>query len=107
MTLSVYSHRIYAEAGLNGSYVYTVPAGYVLVLRDIDAYANVTLASREIHVLGSAGQTIWWHAWNSTSNAQETAQWRGRQVLIAGETLTFTTSDLIDITASGYLLATP
>lgn len=98
----VYSTRFLGVAGLNGTTAYVVPVGLVAVVRDIDAYANVSVASRELHIIGAAGQTIWWADWNTGD--QVARQWRGRQVLEAGESLTVTTSDLIDVTISGYLL---
>lgn len=101
----VYSERFIAVAGLDGATSYTVPAGVVCVLRCIDAYANVTAAARELHVIGSAGQTIWWAAWDTLD--QSAKQWQGRQVLHSGEALTITSSDLIDVSASGYLLQLP
>ena len=74
-------------------------------MRCIDAYANVSVASRELHVIGSDEQTFAWFSWGPTDQAAR--QWTGRQVIYAGETLQAQSSDLVDLTVSGYLLQTP
>lgn len=102
MALPVYSTRFIAEVGLNGTRTVVCPANFVLVLRDLDAYANVTFASRELYLHGSVGQTIYHDAWGEES--QHSSQWTGRQIIQPGESFDVTTTDLIDVTVSGYLL---
>jgi hypothetical protein len=63
------------------------------------------VASRELHVIGSDEQTFAWFSWDPED--QSAKQWQGRQVLYAGETLQAQSSDLVDLTVSGYLLGTP
>jgi hypothetical protein len=105
MARPVYSTEFFAIAGLSGTHTYIVPAGFIAILRDVDAYANVTVASRELHLIGDHGQTIWWQSWGTED--QFAAQWHGRQVIEPGGIIRAVTSDLIDVSASGYLLSLP
>jgi hypothetical protein len=98
----IYSTRFCAAAGLNGSLAYTVPEGNVAVLRDVDVYA-AGVDGGFFRVIGSAGQTIDYWEFGGEDTAA-THQWRGREVLSPGETLTFSTTSPMDVTASGYLL---
>lgn len=95
-------------AGATAAATYTVPAGSVLVLRDLDAYCNSTGYS-ELYLEGPEGQTVFWFEWNPTD--RKTAEWRGRQVAYEGQTVTVNISvgiaDSIDYTLSGYLLSAP
>lgn len=101
----VYSICFIAHQGLNGTDTYVCPEDRVLVIRDLDAYANVTLASRELYLLGANGQTIYHDAWGEES--QHSSQWSGRQVIEPGQSFSVHTTDLIDVTVSGYLLTLP
>jgi hypothetical protein len=101
----VYSTQFLAIQGLDGTVYYDCPLDRVLVLRDLDAYANVTVASRELYLRGSAGQTIYHDAWGEES--QHSSSWRGRQVISPGQQFSVFTSDLIDVSVSGYLLTLP
>lgn len=105
----VYSVRFFEDVGLSpGSYLaYTVPDGYVAILRDIDAYSSAGVSDAEIYVEGHLGQTIFYG--NVAATSKSNAQWRGRQVLQAGETITITVgaSTDWDVTISGYLLVAP
>jgi hypothetical protein len=106
MASPVYSTRILQAHGATSGATFTVPAGMVLVVRDVDCYANAT-GYINFFLIGAAGQAIWWFEWNPTD--QKPAMWRGRQVLLAGETLTTSVSvgisDSLDYSISGYLLS--
>jgi hypothetical protein len=82
--------------------VYTVPAGHTAVVRCLDAYLGSALSARQIFAAGSAGQ-IFWEA-SLAINEQGWRPWRGRQVLLEGESLTMFATDVWDLSASGYLL---
>lgn len=102
---NVYSTRFLAWAADESPPAYTVPAGYVAVVRDADIYSgggeetNWVLSVNEIAHF-AAGQ------FNILALAQ-TAQWRGRQVLNPGEFLVFASDGSTDGMVSGYLLALP
>lgn len=91
--------------GLNGTAVYTVPAGFVAVLRDLDAYFGGDIAPQNMFLHGPAGQAIWWNGW--TVLIAGVAQWRGRQVIQGGESFDVTTDAPMDVSVSGYLLTLP
>lgn len=104
MTIPVYSTRFIAVQGLVGAEVFTVPVGYVAVVRDINLYngGGITVTTAIWH--GSAGQAL--ALWSSSASASD-AFFTGRQVFYAGETFDITTNGAWDVTVSGYLLATP
>ena len=101
----VYSLLIFAEAGVDGLRVMSPPDGFRWVVRDIDVYANVTFASREVHIIGSQGQTFAWWDWNTGDQAA--FHWTGRQCIDPPGQLRVVTSDLVDVSISGYQLALP
>lgn len=105
MTIPVYSKRFVQLHGLNGTHVYTCTAGVVTVLRDVDAYYGGTGVLQNVLVIGANGQAIW--EFNPAVLEPSYGSWRGRQVFYAGETITFSTGDATDITASGYELLLP
>lgn len=103
-----YSSRFLQAHGGTVDQSFTVPVGYLMVLRCIDVYANVT-GDSSIYFHGALGQTIWTVHWPPLSASH--AQWTGRQVFLAGEQIVAHLSvaplDAIDYTASGYLLTSP
>lgn len=105
MAVPVYSVKFFELQGLLGFVSYTVPPGYVAVVRDLDAYASAGAAAQNLYLIGNVLQTIWWHNWTGLSIA--TAQWRGRQVFVAGEQFHLNSDAGVDVTVSGYLLSTP
>jgi hypothetical protein len=104
----IYSTRFLSGKGGNGSFPYVVPTGYVVVLRDVDVYADVVGAS-QFFLQGDAGQAIWWNKWDPGDAGY--GSWRGRQIMYAGETFTANCDaaplDGIDYAVSGYLLTAP
>jgi hypothetical protein len=101
----VYSVRFYGAHDLTGLATYTVPTGFVAIVRDFDAFWGVSTAGAEVNLYGHAGQVIYQAAFGL--NDVGWRGWRGRQVLNAGETLQIFTSDAMDVTLSGYLLTSP
>lgn len=102
----VYSTRILEAAGLASTIVYTVPAGYVLIIRDLDVYCHATGVDH-VYLVGATGQTIWHQEFDVSTTFY--GSWRGRQVIYAGEQVSITAAmsvlDGADVTLSGYLLA--
>jgi hypothetical protein len=91
-----------------GQVLYTVPAGYITVVRDIEVL-HVSSDSGTFSIYdqgpGSSAATIWFVgvadlAW---------AQWKGRAVMNAGDQLIASVSDAGTYQAivSGYLLSAP
>jgi len=100
----IYSTRFIAEQGLAGIALYTVPLGFVAVVRDIDAYNGGSLSPEFLFFEGTAGQTIW----KGTGTMDPVnPQWSGRQVFVENEAFSFFTTGTWDVTASGYLLRAP
>lgn len=98
----VYSHRFMAWAASELPPAYTVPPGQVAIVRDLDVWSgggamiNWTLAIDEIAKLAGGQFTV--------ISVQQVATWRGRQVLNAGDVLTFQSDGPTDGAVSGYLL---
>ena len=101
----VYSTRFLAEAGFTGEAAFEVPGGYVAVVRDIDAVVY-TGAGYTIQA-GIGGLTNFWAITTGVVAVTDSIQWRGRQVLNAGEQLVIATDASADFVASGYLLSLP
>jgi hypothetical protein len=85
--------------------LYTVPAGYLMVLRDVDLLSNSAGATQVfIQDGGGAGA---WKAFSATAQFQS-FQWQGRQVYPAGHELQVVLASGLWIGRfSGYLLTAP
>ena len=102
----IYSHRFCHLHGQTTPFVVTVPAGFTAVLRCGDAYNGGSTPTPTFFFEGSVGQTIWYQTGSQV--AASYGSWRGRQVFLAGETMTFNPSvGTWDATFSGYLLTNP
>lgn len=81
---------------------YVVPVGYVAIVRDADIWSgggeltNWQLAIATVAHFAAGQFTI--------ESVAQTAQWRGRVVLNAGEALTFSADGPTDGVVGGYLL---
>lgn len=102
---SVYSTHFISAVGLVGTRAFTVPAGFVAVLRDLDVYNGGGFSATQVYLHGGLGQTIWFN--NFAGPGAAYASWRGRQVLTAGFAFDITTNGACDATLSGYLLSAP
>lgn len=104
---TVYSSNFGQLHAFNGLYAFNVPAGQVLVLRDVDLFAPAQIGTEvEVFLQGDLGQTIWYVVADGTTAINE--QWRGRQVFGEGQQIYVNvTSGHVDVTLSGYLLSLP
>lgn len=105
MARAVYSTRFAAVVISGALNLYTVPAGYIAVVRSVDFLATGAspgifawgLAAGGIYFAGATGLT--------TDNAYH---WEGRQVFNAGDTIKAITATITgQLAVSGYLLTTP
>lgn len=101
----VYSTRLLAWAASEFVPPFVVPSGYVCVVRDADIYSG---GGAIINWVLSVNAVAKFAAGQFTIEALgQTAQWRGRQVLNAGEQLLFESDGSTDGLVSGYLLLLP
>lgn len=99
----VYSTQFLAWSDESTPPPFTVPTGYVAVMRDLDVTTGGgSIISWEAGLVGGAkiagGQF-------TDESLFQMAQWRGRQVVPAGEQLYFASDGATDGAMSGYLLA--
>lgn len=99
----VYSTRLLAWSSDESPAPYEVPDGYVAIVRDLDVWSgggamiNWQLAVNTVAKFAAGQFTV--------ESIAQTAQWRGRQVVQAGEFLVFSSDGPTDGLVSGYLLA--
>ena len=102
---AVYSIRL-AGLTLSGAFsgtLYTVPAGYTVVLREIDAFTPDTVPTPLFCIMGSVPATF---VLLNPGSGPSSPQWRGRLVMPAGETLELSLAGgNWRMFVSGYLLA--
>lgn len=104
---TVYSTCFFRGFSDVGPIQFTCPAGFVAVLRDVDAVAESN-ASSDVLAIDIKGLGFIWGVQGSGS-AFQAAQWRGRSVFTGGQVLeaTFTGSGVWHVSACGYLLSLP
>lgn len=101
----IYSTRFLAWQASSLVPAYTVPAGYVAVVRDCDVYSGGgSLIDFELSVNGVAK---FWAGQFTIESIPQWQGWRGRQVLFPGEELFFQSQYPTDGLCSGYLLLNP
>lgn len=107
---NVYSARFFADTLTSTALkvLYTVPAGYVALVKSIDLVVGVTATSGvSLQLPGSLN--FWFVALPSSATIY--ASWRGHCVLEPGETISGIipgyTSGTAWLSASGYLLTLP
>lgn len=105
MARQIYSTRfIVLHGGSDASY--TVPEGFVAVVRDVDTYSSSLIGFSQVFLQGSAGQAMW--EWSSGVGQASYGSWRGRQVIFGLETFSIHVEGVAcDATVSGYLLTAP
>lgn len=103
--MNVYSYRFINVAGFLGHAAFEVPAGYVAVVRDIDA-CDFTPGGATIEAGIGDGAVFWIYTW-PPETVGGWQGWRGRVVLQPGEQLVLNSSAELDMVASGYLLSLP
>lgn len=104
MARSVYSTRfsLSSVAVPGPSTLYTVPAGHIAVLKDVDYYQTAGAAS---FLFIGEGTAALFPIALSTPAGVNSAQWRGRMVFQAGETIAQKNGGgTFSITLNGYLL---
>lgn len=104
MARTLYSTRfanVAATGDGNFHVIYTVPAGVVAIIRDLDLFAQTAALAFGLRLAGNVIVSFV----NPTA-AGTAYQWTGRQVLLPGETLEYFASNGLSFTAciSGYLL---
>jgi hypothetical protein len=110
MSQRVYSVRHFSAGGLTagaGTVGPVVPAGFVWVVRDIDALEITGSTPAQMEVLNPNFQPFWFIDRNFPQVGAN-FQWRGRQVFQAGEQIGFKAfSGTWSIMCSGYSLTLP
>lgn len=106
MTIPVYSTNFITVHGLNGTRSYSVPAGYIVVLRDLDVYYGGGLGAATVFLQNGLGAAIWSNAFGALASGQY-ASWRGRQVINNPYSVSIVTDSPMDVMLSGYLLTAP
>lgn len=95
-----------AVEGLDGDMLYSVPAGFVTVIRDVIVSAGQSTTG-DFRLIGDAGQTfVYWITPGGAGYLNTTGMhWKGRQVIPAGGTFVArVTGGPMDVTISGYEL---
>jgi hypothetical protein len=100
---AVYSHSFFSAAGVTGSPTFSVPNGYVGIVRDVDVFWGSQLVPPSGRVLGAAGQAF--AIWQGAIAAPNIMSWRGRHVAVGPCDLTVSVDvGDADVSVSGYLL---
>ena len=103
MGYPIYSTRFIAASADGSPPAYEVPAGSIVIVRDVAVtYGGGAIVTVKVGI--AAGATFWWDQFTVESIPQS-LQWRGRQVLFAGEALYLAADGPVDAAVSGYLLA--
>lgn len=110
MAREVYSLRIFASGGLSvaaGQVGPIVPAGFVYVVRDIDALELTGVSGGQLQLISQVG-TVVWFAGGLPGPAAGNWSWRGRQVYNEGEQVGFKSgAGTWSMACSGYQLTLP
>jgi hypothetical protein len=107
MAWPVYSSVLLRQSSSASVSTNLVPAGYRWVLRDIDARFAGAGAGAGLLVAVGAVQLV---AFITASTGDPSFAWRGRQVMVTGESASFTpfaAAGTWHISASGYELTLP
>lgn len=98
----IYSHRLIGWSSEESPPSFEVPTGYIAVVRDLDVVSGGgSIINWQLSVDGvakfAAGQF-------TVESLPQLQSWRGRQVVNAGEFVTFASDGAVDGMVSGYLL---
>jgi len=100
----VYSRRLLQSGDCPTNPEYTVPDGFVAVIRSVDLIAFV--GGETLAVVAINGLRFFGAVFNDGAYGFGAAHWEGRQVMNAGDVLSAGASGTyITVTASGYLLS--
>lgn len=102
--LPLYSRVLVSAGGLTGTATLDVPAGFTVVVRDIDVVVGISVG---LLVYGYAGDGVKFaaNAFGTVTEDFTLWSWRGRQVIPGPDTFNLTTTAACDVRASGYLLS--
>lgn len=101
MTSPVYTRRLLAASQLAGAATATVPAGRVWIVTDINGIARSQVGPHA-EVYAAVGNILFSYL-ESLDSDHPMMQWRGKQVLVAGEVLTVNgAGGTVDVTVIGY-----
>lgn len=105
--MTVYSTKFAAGVGTGSTEdVYTVPAGYVAVVRDIEVISGSGASDVLVFECVSPGplHVVIWVLYSTGANVW--GQWRGRVVLVSGDAISaLAPADGSTYLISGYLLS--
>jgi hypothetical protein len=99
-----YSTNLLSLREFEGTATYTVAAGFVVVVRDIDAFWSFGLTLASLNVVGDLGETFAFWTITPLSTNSQSFQWRGRQVFESGTSFSVITNSALDVRVSGYVL---
>jgi hypothetical protein len=106
----IYSTNFFAIAGFQGQEYFDVPAGLVVIVRDITCYMGGTRDSSStfwLHDTTNGNVAVFWFYQAALENAQY-VHWTGRQVFTAGTQWDVQVVGApADIRVSGYILTAP
>lgn len=102
--LPLYSRVLISSAGITGTGTFAVPAGFTVVVRDIDVVAGISVGGLVIAYAGD-GAKFAANQFGTVSLDYTLWSWRGRQVIPGPDVFSITTDFACDIRSSGYLLS--
>lgn len=103
-SVPIYSRILISSSGLTGTATLDVPAGFTVVVRDIDVVAGISVGGL-VYAYGGDGTKFAAYNFGTVSLDFTLWSWRGRQVLPGPDTFNITTDFACDVRASGYLLS--
>ena len=102
--LPLYSRVLISSAGITGTATLDVPAGFTVVVRDIDVVAGISVGGL-VYAYAGDGAKFAANQFGTVDLDFTLWSWRGRQVIPGPDTFNITTDFACDVRASGYLLS--
>jgi len=103
-SVPLYSRVLIANHAFTGEASFEIPAGFTVVVRDIDAVTGIG-AGCAVWAYDNDGVQFWGVNFGVTTYNFNTRSWRGRQVIPGPSFFHISTDASCDIRASGYLLS--
>jgi hypothetical protein len=97
-----YSHQLYSRI-LAGADSFSVAAGIVCVVRDIDLTQAALTGPFFFSIYASGGVVFYLKLFGAGGLAHD--QWQGRQVIPGPDTVNVVTTGSLHVSVSGYLLS--
>lgn len=101
--IPVYSTLLHSLSGFVGEAAFLVPAGQIVVVRDIDVVVGIS-AGVLVWAYDTSGAQFWAKDFGVTTAGKTWDGWRGRQVIPGPGFFYISTDAACDVRASGYLL---